>query len=159
MNRVSQAYVAGGGWGKKTHIPGKMQPRPRGGRVRGREKEGERPSPAGLVPPNCLPLLAILWQPSCVHKGVVTFDHIGAAILCVEVMVNLHIILLLYWIEAWCMDRGQMFALKGVPDQGGGSLGAWGSLSKGPVVVCRPATPPSDPSGGPGIWDIFTFYN
>nr|KAF6328982.1 hypothetical protein mPipKuh1_008301 [Pipistrellus kuhlii] len=40
------------------------------------------------------------------------------------------------------------FALKGVLDQGGGSLGAWGSLSKGPVVVCRPATYPGDSSIG-----------
>ena len=35
------------------------------------------------------------------------------------------------------------FALKGVLDQGGGSLGAWGGLDEGPVVVCRPATPPA----------------
>ena len=51
------------------------------------------------------------------------------------------------------------FALKGVPDQGGGSLGAWGDLGKGPVVVCRPATPPGDPSGDLSIWDLFIFYN
>ncbi|KAK1341845.1 hypothetical protein QTO34_016596 [Cnephaeus nilssonii] len=38
------------------------------------------------VPPNCPPLLAILWQPSCVHMGVAIFDHMGAAILCVGVM-------------------------------------------------------------------------
>ena len=71
----------------------------------------------------------------------------GAAILCVGVMVNLHITLLLDRIETWCMD------------QGGGSLGAWGSLGERPVVVCRLATPSGDPSGGHGIWDLFIFYN
>ena len=55
--------------------------------------------------------------------------------------------------------RTSWFALKDVADQGGGSLGVWGGLGAGPVVVGRPAIPPSDPSGGPGIWDIFTFYN
>ncbi|KAK1342093.1 hypothetical protein QTO34_016846 [Cnephaeus nilssonii] len=39
------------------------------------------PSFAGLVPPNCPSLLAILWQPSCVHLGTAIFDYIGAAIL------------------------------------------------------------------------------
>ena len=43
------------------------------------------------------------------------------------------------------MGGGQLFALKGVLDQGGGSLGAWGSLGEGPVVVCRLATPPQRP--------------
>ena len=33
------------------------------------------------------------------------------------------------------------FALKDVPDQGGGSLEVWGGLGEGPVVVCRLATP------------------
>ena len=51
------------------------------------------------------------------------------------------------------------FALNGVPDQGGGSLGVWGGLGKGPVVVCRLAMPPSDANGGLGIWDLFIFYN
>ena len=46
------------------------------------------------------------------------------------------------------------FSLKGALDQGGGFLGAWGSLGEGPVVVCRLAMHPSNPSGGPGIWDI-----
>ena len=35
------------------------------------------------------------------------------------------------------------FALKGVLDQGEGSLEAWGCLGEEPVVVCRPAKPPS----------------
>ena len=51
------------------------------------------------------------------------------------------------------------FALKGVLDQVRGSLGAWGGLGKGPVVVCRLATLSGDPSGGSGIWDLFIFYN
>ncbi|KAK1338689.1 hypothetical protein QTO34_019346, partial [Cnephaeus nilssonii] len=38
---------------------------------------------------------AILWQPSCVHMGAAIFDHMGAAILCLGVTVNLHITLLL----------------------------------------------------------------
>ena len=50
-------------------------------------------------------------------------------------------------------------ALKDFPDQGRGSPGAWGGLEEGPVVVCRPATPLGDPSGGPGIWNLFIFYN
>ena len=33
------------------------------------------------------------------------------------------------------------FALKGVPDHGEGSLGEWGGLGKGPIVVCKPAIP------------------
>ena len=57
------------------------------------------------------------------------------------------------------MGGASWFALKGVPDQGGGSLKVWGGLGKEPVVVCRPATPPSNPKGGFGIWDIFTLYN
>ncbi|KAK1347022.1 hypothetical protein QTO34_000884 [Cnephaeus nilssonii] len=44
-------------------------------------------SPAGLVAHNCPPLLAILWWPSCVHQGAAIFDHMGAVILCVGVMV------------------------------------------------------------------------
>ena len=51
------------------------------------------------------------------------------------------------------------FALKGVLDQGEGTLGAWDGLDKGSVVVCRMATHPSDPSGGPGTWGLFIFYN
>ena len=51
------------------------------------------------------------------------------------------------------------FTLKGVPDQGVGSLGTWGGLGKRPVVVCRSAMPPGDPSRGPGIGNLFTFYN
>ncbi|KAK1331433.1 hypothetical protein QTO34_009388 [Cnephaeus nilssonii] len=48
------------------------------------------PSPAGLIAHNCPPLLAILWQPSCVHMGAAIFDHMGVAILsfpngCVEI--------------------------------------------------------------------------
>ncbi|KAK1343656.1 hypothetical protein QTO34_014209 [Cnephaeus nilssonii] len=31
----------------------------------------------GLVSPNCSPLLAILWWPSCVHMGAAIFDHMG----------------------------------------------------------------------------------
>ena len=27
------------------------------------------------------------------------------------------------------------FALKGIPDQGGGSFGVWGALGEGPMVV------------------------
>ena len=33
------------------------------------------------------------------------------------------------------------FALKGVPDQGEGSLGVWGGLGEGSVEVCRLAMP------------------
>ena len=83
----------------------------------------------------------------------------GAAIFCVGVMVNLHITLLLDRIEAWCTGGGSWFALKGVPDQDWGSLGVWGGLGEGPVVVCRLTTSPGNPSRGPGIWDLFTFYN
>ncbi|KAK1345545.1 hypothetical protein QTO34_008003 [Cnephaeus nilssonii] len=36
------------------------------------------PSPAGLVPPNCPSLLAILWRPSCVHIGAAIFDDMAA---------------------------------------------------------------------------------
>ena len=50
-------------------------------------------------------------------------------------------------------------ALKGVPDQGGGSLGVWDGLGEGPVVVFRPAMPPGNPNRGPGIWDLCIFYN
>ena len=71
--------------------------------------------------------------------------------------VNLHITLLLERPGAWM--KANWFALKGVPDQGGSSLGAWGGLSEGPVVVRRPATLPDDTSRGPGIWNLFTFYN
>ena len=110
------------------------------------------PSLVGLVPSNFHPLLAIL----CPLGGRI-FDHMGAAILCVGVMVNLHITLLLFRIEAWV--RGSWFALKGFLDQGGSSLGVWGSLNEGPVVVCRPATHPSHPSRYPGIWKLFTLYN
>ena len=39
-------------------------------------------SPASLFAPNCPPLLAILWWPSCVHMGAAIFDHMGAAIVC-----------------------------------------------------------------------------
>nr|KAF6331841.1 hypothetical protein mPipKuh1_008150 [Pipistrellus kuhlii] len=53
------------------------------------------PSLAGLIPPNCPLLLAILCRPSCVHMGAAIFDHMGAAILCIGVIVNLHITLLL----------------------------------------------------------------
>nr|KAF6322480.1 hypothetical protein mPipKuh1_008481 [Pipistrellus kuhlii] len=112
------------------------------------------PSLAGLMPPNCPPLLAIL----CQHRGRI-FDHMGAAILCVGVMVNLHITLLLDRIEARCMGGGQLVCLEGVPDQGEGFLGAWGSLGEWPVVVCRLATPPGNPSRGYGVWDLFIFYN
>ncbi|KAK1338978.1 hypothetical protein QTO34_019647 [Cnephaeus nilssonii] len=42
---------------------------------------------SSLVPPNCPPLLAILWWPSCVHRGRRIFDYMEAAILCVGVMV------------------------------------------------------------------------
>ena len=83
----------------------------------------------------------------------------GAAILCVGVMVNLHITVLLDRIEAWCMSGAGWFALKDVLYQGGGSLGAWGCLGKGPVVVFRLAMPPGDQSRGPGIWSLFIFYN
>ena len=41
-------------------------------------------------------MLATLWWPSYVHMGEAIFDYMGAAILCVEVMVNLHITSLLY---------------------------------------------------------------
>ena len=51
------------------------------------------------------------------------------------------------------------FALKGIPDQSGGSLGVWGGLSGGSVVFCRPAMPPGNASRDPGIWNLFTFYN
>ncbi|KAK1339911.1 hypothetical protein QTO34_018472 [Cnephaeus nilssonii] len=44
------------------------------------------PSSANLVTPNCPPLQAILWQPSCVHMGAAIFDNMGAAILCLGVM-------------------------------------------------------------------------
>ena len=49
------------------------------------------------------------------------------------------------------MGGDQLVCLKGVPDQGGGSLVVWDGLGEGTVVVCRPAMPPGDPSGGPGI--------
>ena len=77
--------------------------------------------------------------------------------MCVGVMVNPHITLLLD--RPGVQVGASLFALKGVPDQGGGSLVAWSSLSKEPMVVCRPATPPGDPSRVPGIWNLFTFYN
>ena len=79
----------------------------------------------GLVPPSALPA-----------------GHLVAAILCVGVTVNLHITLLLDRIEACCMGGASWFALKGVLDLGGGSLGMWDGLGKGPVVVCRLAMPP-----------------
>ena len=59
----------------------------------------------------------------------------GAVILYVGVMINLHIILLLDRIEAWCMVGAFWFALKGVLDQSGGFLGVWSGLGEGPVVV------------------------
>ena len=83
----------------------------------------------------------------------------GAAILCVGVMVNLHITLLLDRIEAWCTGGDQLVCPEGVPNQGGDSLGAWGRLGKGPVVVCRSAMPPGNPNRGPSICNLFTFYN
>ena len=51
------------------------------------------------------------------------------------------------------------FALKGVPDQGGGSLGVWDSQGERPVVDCRPATPHSYPSRGLVMWDLFIYLS
>ena len=59
----------------------------------------------------------------------------GIAILCFGVMINVHITLLLDRIEAWCTSGGQLVSLKGVLDRGRGSLGGWGDLGKGSVVV------------------------
>ena len=52
----------------------------------------------------------------------------GAAILCVGVMVSLHITLLLGRIEAWCTGWGQVVCPKGFPDHSGGFLGVWDGL-------------------------------
>ena len=56
------------------------------------------------------------------------------------------------------------FALKSVPDCGGGGgggpLGHGMAWARGLWWFGRPATSPSDPSGrGPGILDLFIFYN
>nr|KAF6392642.1 hypothetical protein mPipKuh1_007828 [Pipistrellus kuhlii] len=121
------------------------------------------PSLAGLVPLNCPPLQA--WSLStafpcwpscgghlCPHRGR-NFVHSGAILLCVGVMVNLHITLLLDRIEAWCKGGAGWFALKGVPDQGGGSLGCGAVWARSLWWIAGHS------SGGPGIWNLLTFYN
>ena len=91
--------------------------------------------------------------------GAAIFDHMEAAILCVGVMVNLHITLLLDRIEAWSLGWGQLVCPEGCSESGWGFPWVGSDLGKGLVMVCRPATPSGDPSGGPGILDLFIFYN
>ena len=67
------------------------------------------PSPAGHL------VVAIF----CPHRSRI-FDHMGAAILCVGVMVNLHITLLLDRIEAWYMGDVQLVCPEGYPESGWG---------------------------------------
>ena len=55
----------------------------------------------------------------------------GAAILCVGVMVNLHFTLLLDRLETWCMDGDQLVCPEVCPELGWGSLWGMGQPRRG----------------------------